>query len=118
MLLVKFSFTQEVDVEEGKEDVLMSKQWGSMFTDLETKITPDEEENSNSTGNPHTLGRKTTIEQLKVDASKEDIILSELNTFWGELVRKCSTIAIPKLDFLTGTYSTGLQVGVGCLSLI
>lgn len=26
----------------------------------------------------------------------------EMNTFWGEVIEKFSTIAIPRIDFITG----------------
>ena len=90
----------------------MSTQWGSMFTDLEVEIpgggteTPPGDVRGTSdscSGTDGKAGHKTVVDLLRVEADKEDIILSELNTLWGELIRKCSSIAIPRIDFITGT---------------
>ena len=62
----------------------MSNQWGSFFTDAQ--------------------------EALALALLKRDPVCNkakerkEMNTFWGDVIQKYSTITIPRIDFITGNF--------------
>ncbi len=66
----------------------MSKQWGSFF--VHHKDTQNGFINNVLDGNY--AGGKETGRR-------------EMNTFWGDLIQKYSTIAIPRIDFITGMHA-------------
>ncbi|KAK3738461.1 hypothetical protein QZH41_017091, partial [Actinostola sp. cb2023] len=75
----------ELVVEEGKEDVLLSSQWGSMFTDNALSSS-----DHSAKTKPHD----------DVIIRTEGHYYHEMDTFWGDLIRQCSTIAIPTIEFI------------------
>ncbi|XP_078356081.1 5'-nucleotidase domain-containing protein 1-like, partial [Oculina patagonica] len=74
----------EIEIEKNKEEVLLSKQWGSFF--VHHKDTQNGFIHNVLDGNY--AGGKETGRR-------------EMNTFWGDLIQKYSTIAIPRIDFIT-----------------
>ncbi|XP_031549995.1 5'-nucleotidase domain-containing protein 1-like [Actinia tenebrosa] len=80
----------ELEVEEGKEEVLLSDQWGSLFTD------------NALLGQPCINGTANTAKHTDEPIKTEGHFYHEMDTFWGDLIRQCSTIAIPTADFITG----------------
>ncbi|XP_068707515.1 5'-nucleotidase domain-containing protein 1-like [Montipora foliosa] len=79
-----------IEIEKSKEEVLLSNQWGSFFWH-NTEQTGDAEDSS------HCINNVMDGFFVCEKASKR----RQINTFWGELIEKYSTIAIPRIDFIT-----------------
>ena len=73
---------KDIEIEKNKEEVLLSKQWGSFF------IHPKTTQNG-FIDNP-------------LDESEKKTGRKQMNTFLGDVIQKYSTIAIPRIDFITG----------------
>lgn len=76
---------QDIEIESCKEEVLLSKQWGSFFVHADTC--------------------QDKIIDCKLDGHHDLVKTSgrkQINTFWGDLIQKYSTFVIPRLDFITG----------------
>lgn len=84
--LTSFHF-QEIEIEKNKEEVLLSNQWGSFFV----------HHKANKNG---VINNACTVEGNHICEKKP--ARSEMNTYWGDLIQKYSTLAIPRIDFITG----------------
>lgn len=70
---------------------MLSDQWGSFFCHY------DREQNGDVTNCGYFNNIMDGV--FICEKAKER---REINTFWGELIEKFSTIAIPRIDFITG----------------
>ena len=85
-VLTSFHF-QDIEIEKNKEEVLLSNQWGSFFV------------HDNATRNGF-ISNACTMEGKPICEKKP--VRREMNTYWGDLIQKYSTLAIPRIDFITG----------------
>lgn len=76
----------EIEIEKNKEEVLLSNQWGSFFV----------HHKANKNG---VINNTCTVEGNHICEKKP--ARSEMNTYWGDLIQKYSTLAIPRIDFIT-----------------
>ncbi|XP_032229401.1 5'-nucleotidase domain-containing protein 1 [Nematostella vectensis] len=134
----------DIEIEEGKDEVLLSRQWGSLFTDdgigpdvdgnspdatkepsnnkkslyVENKLSdecngiPGQEQFAAKANDPKTktiapdildaavVHMKHTEAAMREFEAIDSTEVREMNTFWGDMFRRCSTIAIPTLDFI------------------
>lgn len=79
-----------IEIEKSKEEVLLSNQWGSFFWH-------NTEQNGDAEDRSHCINNVMDGFFVCEKASKR----RQINTFWGELIEKYSTIAIPRIDFIT-----------------
>jgi len=79
---------QDVEIETNKEEVLLSNQWGSFFI---------HHHKANQNG---VINNTCTVQGNNVCEKKT--MRREMNTYWGDLIQKYSTLAIPRIDFITG----------------
>lgn len=87
-----FHYQDHIEIEKSKEEVLLSNQWGSFFTHDDTALNGVIKDCDQSINNimDGFFVCKTTKERR------------EMNTFGGDVIQKYSTIAIPRIDFITG----------------
>ena len=72
----------------------MSNQWGSFFTDAGTAQDGPSKDYDHCFNN--------VLDGFFVcNKAKER---REMNTFWGDVIQKYSTITIPRIDFITGNF--------------
>ena len=72
----------------------MSNQWGSFFTDAGTTQEGPSKDYDHCFNN--------VLDGFFVcNKAKER---REMNTFWGDVIQKYSTITIPRIDFITGNF--------------
>ncbi|KAJ7333511.1 5'-nucleotidase [Desmophyllum pertusum] len=74
-----------IEIEKSKEEILLSNQWGSFFVHHNTAAR---------NGLINNTLDKDYVHEMKTGRR-------EMNTFWGDLLEKYSTIAIPRIDFIT-----------------
>ncbi|XP_073238893.1 5'-nucleotidase domain-containing protein 1-like [Porites lutea] len=80
-----------IEIERHKEEVLLSNQWGSFFTDAGTAQEGPSKDYDPCFNN--------VLDGFFVcNKAKER---REMNTFWGDVIQKYSTITIPRIDFIT-----------------
>lgn len=80
-----------IEIERHKEEVLLSNQWGSFFTDAGTAQDGPSKDYDHCFNN--------VLDGFFVcNKAKER---REMNTFWGDVIQKYSTITIPRIDFIT-----------------
>ena len=87
-----FLFQEHIEIEKNKEEVLLSNQWGSFFShddNAETGPSKNCEQCINNVMDGFLVCQKTKERR-------------EMNTFWGDLIQRHSTVAIPRIDFITG----------------
>ena len=87
-----FFCQDHIEIEKNKEEVLLSNQWGSFFShddSAETGSTEDCNQCINNIMDGFFVCQETKERR-------------EMNTFWGDLIQRHSTIAIPRIDFITG----------------
>jgi len=80
-----------IEIEKNKEEVLLSNQWGSFFSHDDTAhngVIEDCDQCINNILDGFFVCNKTKERK-------------EMNTFGGHLIQKYSTIAIPRIDFIT-----------------
>lgn len=87
-----FHYQDHIEIEKNKEEVLLSNQWGSFFTHDDTALNGVIKDCGQCINNimDGFFVCKTTKERR------------EMNTFGGDVIQKYSTIAIPRIDFITG----------------
>ncbi|XP_074609660.1 5'-nucleotidase domain-containing protein 1-like isoform X1 [Acropora palmata] len=87
----RYLIHDHVEIEKCKEEVLLSDQWGSFFCHY------DREQNGDVTD----CGYSNDNIMDGVFFCEKEKERREMNTFWGEVIEKFSTIAIPRIDFIT-----------------
>ena len=75
--------------------MLLSDQWGSLFTDSSCS-------HISSHHGDITDEDVNVIDSAVKQHKEERPLLRELDTFWGNMIQKYSTIAIPRIDFIAG----------------
>ena len=80
-----------------EREFLLSNQWGSFFTDelhVPINSTHTEEDSVDSTSSV----TKPCCNPSSVDSANPTV----LNTFWTGLMKKHATIAVPRIDYMSG----------------
>ena len=91
MIIFHFLHQDHIEIERHKEEVLLSNQWGSFFADAGTAQEKDCDHRINSVLDGFFVCNKAKERR-------------EMNTFWGDVIQKYSTITIPRIDFITGNF--------------
>lgn len=82
----------------------MSNQWGSFFV------------HDNATQNGF-IKNMCTVDGNHICEKKTG--RREMNTYWGDLIQKYSTLAIPRIDFITGKLIPfEIPIEIGLLKMI
>ena len=91
MIIFHFLHQDHIEIERHKEEVLLSNQWGSFFADAGTAQDKDCDHCINNVLDGFFVCNKAKERR-------------EMNTFWGDVIQKYSTITIPRIDFITGKF--------------
>jgi len=85
----------------------LSNQWGSFFTDAGTAQEGPSKDYDHCFNN--------VLDGFFVcNKAKER---REMNTFWGDVIQKYSTITIPRIDFMTGNFPPVWIMSMGIVNV-
>lgn len=94
MSLYLFVYQDHIEIEKSKEEVLLSNQWGSFFSHDDTLHNGTIKDCDHCVNN--------VLDGMFICHKTKE--RREMNTFWGDLIQKYSTIAVPRIDFIAGNW--------------